>query len=48
MVVDSAVLLPSRGKEAHHQLCGYVEKQGTYVAGYLPLKPTIAVPPAGS
>lgn len=47
MAVDSAVLLPSRGQETSHQLCGYVEKPSAYAAAAT-VKPAVAVTPAGS
>lgn len=47
MAVDSAVLLPSRGRETSHQLCGYVERPSAYIANAT-LKPAVAVTPACS
>lgn len=46
MAIDSAILLPSRGEETSHRLCGCVGKQSTHIAD-VTLKPAVAVSPPG-
>lgn len=46
MAIDSAVLLPNRGEETSHCLCGCVGRKNTHGADTT-LKPMVSVNPPG-